>query len=235
MLQIDRIIGIISYRCNDSSFIDFPQSFYEEAKLYASRKIARTFSLLSRHYTFTIDNPKDFDPNKIIQLKLHSFREEISVMINGKEYTRVDKVIKPKEHHEVETSLYNWQEHQYINEPIQREHRGDNYYQLSYGIQNYEFNYTNRSEHDRIDLFYTADITIDDFDDESITPIIPKQYDEEVIKYALLYIAEPAIAKFQGPKKEKYLTILQLNQNKTDLSQTGERQTWPTLKVFRVI
>ena len=76
---------------------------------------------------------------------------------------------------------------------------------------------------------------LDDFDDESITPIIPSQYDEEVIKYALLYIAEPAIAKFQGAKKEKYMTILQLNQNKTDLSQSGEKQTWPTLRMWKVI
>ena len=235
MRQVDRLIGIITYRCNDSDFLDFPETFYEEAKLYASRKVARVFSLLSRHYSFKVHNPKDFNPHKYIDLKLHSFRQEITIMINGKEYTRVDKINKQHEHRDPETSLYDWQQHQYVDQPLQQKEHEDNFYELRYGIQNYEFNYTNRSENDHIDLFYTADITIDDFDDESITPIIPSQYDEEVIKYALLYIAEPAVAKFQGVKKEKYMTILQLNQNKTDLSQSGEKQTWLTLKVFKVI
>ncbi len=222
---MNRLMGIITYRCNDSGFNDFPESFYSEAMLFAQRKVARQYSLLNRHYTF---NAKGSDLTKPLDLKLHSFQAETMVLINGKEYRRGNNLRFEKDR---DLQLNNLE----FGTNTFSEEINDKEYQLYFGTQNYLFNYYPRSEEDQIDLFYTADITIDDFDDESVTPIISSRYDEEVIKYSLLYVAEAGIGRFQGAKKEKYLSIYKLNSGKRDGTESGEKETFPTIQVFKVI
>ena len=203
-----RIKGIVSFRCSDIGFNDFPESFYDEAILYANRKVARKYSLINRWYAFTATAIDDNQKRVPITLRLHSFTAESLVMINGVEYTRADNL---------------------------RLDSAENEYQLSYGVQDYLFNYTHRGEEDNIQIFYTADITVDDFDDESIMPVVNSRYDDEVIKYALIYIAEAGVAKFGGATRDKFLTIYKLNTQKREGTESGEKETWPTIKVFKVI
>jgi hypothetical protein len=221
---MNRIIGIMSYRCNDSSFNDFPPTFYDEALLFSQRKVARKYQLLNRVYSF-VAKAIDKDYSKYLELKIHSFTKETLVMINDQEYKRVDNLFLYKEEVlEINPGLKE-------SIPVITEKN----YELYFGTQNYLFNYSPRTEEDNVSLFYTADITVDDYDDESVLPIIPASYDEEVIKYGLLYICEPAIARFQGVKKEKYLSIYKLNSSKTEPYEFGEQETYPQLKIFKVI
>jgi hypothetical protein len=206
---MSRLTEIVAYRCNDSGYNDLPESAYNEAILFTSRKVARNFSLLNRHYSFNVKTPNEDDLVNPIELKLHSFGGETMVLVNNVEHKRTDNLR--------------------INDTEER------LYQLYWGVQNYLFNYTFRTKDDRIDLFYTADITVDDYDDESITPIIPQRYDEEMIKFTILYLCEIAIARFTGAKKEKWITLFQFNKGKTEGTESGEVQTWPTLKVFKII
>lgn len=206
---MSRLTEIVAYRCNDSGYNDLPESAYNEAVLFASRKVAREHSLLNRHYTFDVKTPDELDLIKPIELKLHSFSGETMVLVNNVEYKRSDNL----RFNDTEEKLY----------------------QLYWGVRNYQFNYTTRTANDRVDLFYTADITVDDYDEESITPIIPQRYDEEMIKFTILYLCEIAIARFSAAKKDKWITIFQFNKGKTEGTESGEVQTWPTLKVFKII
>lgn len=202
-----RLIDILAYRCNDAYFDDFSQSVYEESMLFAARAVARKYSLLNRYYSFKANAKNESDKKAPLKLKIHSFSAETMVRVNEIEYSRT---------HDLRLD-------------------GEKIYQLYYGTDCYLFNYSPRNTEDRIDLLYTADITVDDFDDESITPVIPQRYDEDLLKNALLYISELGIAKFREEKKAKYMSIYKLNSNKSTGTESGEKRTWPTLQVFKVI
>jgi hypothetical protein len=203
-----RLKDIIAYRCNDTDYYDFPESVYNEGMLFSAREVARRHSILHRYYSFTITTNDPLEYQKPVPIRLHSFTAEELVRVNGIELTRSDNI---------------------------RFHDNTNMYQLYYGVDGYLFNYTPRTPQDIIEIYYTADITVDDYDEESITPVIPQRYNEEIIRGALLYISELGIAKFKEAKNEKYMKIYKLNQNKRVGTETGEKKTWPTLKPFKII
>ena len=203
---MNKLIGILSVKCNDPGFNDFHEDEYLYSLVYSQRKVARKYSLLNRHYAFFVKG----DASVPVVLKLHSFTAEIMVKVNGVEYTRGDnQTLDP-------------------DNSIKQ-------YQLYYGTHDYLFNYTGREDGDIIEIDYEADITDDDLDDESITPIVPAKYDDEIIKFALLYLSEAGIAKFRDAKREKYEMIYKLNQRKIEGTESGEKQTWPEIKAYKVI
>lgn len=200
----------MKYICNDPNYNEFPQSFHREALLYAKRKIARKYGLLARRYVFTCYAKDEAEKKNPVDLKIHSFDAESGIIINGNEYKRADNL-------------------RFVDDPALKQ------YQLYFGTQNYQFNYIPRSEADEVQLFYLADITVDDYDDESITPLVPEKYEDELLRKGLIYIAEAGISKFIGTISEKYLKIFRINSGKRVDTKLGEKQSWPDIKVFKVI
>ena len=156
----EHLYNILAVRCSDTNYSDFLKSFHQEALKYANRKIARKYSLLTRYYSFKCIAENEQAALKPVKLKLHSFSEEIKILINDAEYDRGTSGKLDTE---------------------------KNQYELYWGTDSYLFNYTNRSLEDVIQMTYMAEIGIDDFDDKSVTPIIPEKYDDEVLRYALIY------------------------------------------------
>ena len=214
MLNDNRIIYRIARKCNDSAYSDFGMNEYAEELFEVKRKLARKYSILNRYYAFSvnIDTEKNTleDAVKVpVRLNLQSFNGETIVRINGTEYKKAsDQLMLDCDNEE---------------------------YVLFYDSQEYLFNYTRRTASDKVEIFYTSDITIDDYDDESILPVIPEVYEDELIKNTLISMCELGVSRFEGSKLKKYERLYKINVSKREEGKQGEAESWPELKVFKVI
>jgi len=185
------LMGEIALRCNDINFKDFGKSTYERCFLRASRKVARRYELIQRIYEFDSEIPdysnlsSDKQTEKLneeIIFNLSSFKAEYMVKVNNYEYTKVKRI---------EVGGYQYVLYRDENKIL--------------------FNYSPRSENDKIELRYTADINIDDYDIEDLEPVIPSQFNEELISFACVEIAKLGIIKYANSGEgKKYENILKL-------------------------
>jgi len=186
-----RIISEVALRCNDTKFTDFQSSVYERALLRASRSVAKRYHLIQRESNFNIDIPigENGDEDSVVEEKslidvvisLPSFTSEYKVIINNLEYTKVKDIT-------------------------------DDYQYTLYRDQNrIYFNYQPRTKSDSVHIRYTSDINEEDYDIEELEPIIPSQYEEELIKLTLVEIAKLGIVKFnESSEGGKYTNVLKL-------------------------
>lgn len=185
------LLGEIALRCNDVAYKDFSKSIHERCFLRASRRVARRYHLIQRVYDFKIEIPnyENLDNDKKEErlgrnsiLYLPSFTAEYMVKINDYEYSKVKRI------------------------------NANNYEYVLYRDENkILFNYSPRSKSDKIEIRYTADINIEDYDVEEIQPIIPSQYNEELISLACVEVARLGIVKFKSSEEgNKYTKVLQL-------------------------
>lgn len=119
--------------------------------------------------------------DNFIFLRLPSFSVERAVLVNDKEYVKKDP----------EEVLVN-----------------DYSYSLS---SEQKFDYYPKTSKDKIVIYYLADVSIDDFDIEEISPIVDSKYREEIIVSAMLYVATTGLIKYaMSPLRSKYEMILSL-------------------------
>ena len=210
------LLGEISLRCNDIAYKDFSKPIYERCFLRASRNVARRYSIIQRIMDFEIDIPNyenltdDEQTTKLgeeVELFLPSFKDEYLVKINDYEYTKVKRINREK----YEYVLY----------------RNEN---------KILFNYSPRTGNDIVELRYVSDINVDDYDLEEIQPIIPSQYNEELISFACVEIAKLGIVKFaESAEGGKYTNILKLyGKDEKELNKNLIKDdNWVEMKVWR--
>jgi len=209
-----RLISEIALRCNDTGFKDFQRNVYERAFLRASRAVAKRYKLIQRELNFKVEIPvkEGEDETTVLEEKclidviisVPSFTSEYKVVINNIEYTKVRDIKIQPVHENIKNAVYDYN---YDTEKI-----GNSYEYVLYRDQNkIYFNYSPRSLSDSIHLRYTSDINIEDYDIEELEPVIPSQYEEELIKLTLTEIAKLGIVKFnESAEGGKYTNVLRL-------------------------
>jgi len=192
MLRDNRILSEMALRCGDVGWKDFHKDIYERCFLRASRRTARRYQILQRVYSFnsvipvkeTEDSTEvlERERQKPIVLPLISFIAEYRISVNDVLYDKAELPEADKQQYAL------WRSHNQIL-----------------------FNYTPRTLNDEVIIHYTSDINEEDYDIEEIEPIIPSQYEEEVIGIGITELAKLGIAKYAGSERaEKYKEVLRL-------------------------
>ncbi|NPV12734.1 MAG: hypothetical protein HPY57_13185 [Ignavibacteria bacterium] len=124
---------------------------------------------------YTFTKNNEENDNEDIRLNIPGFLGEYRVKVNKAEYHRSED-----------------------NEKL-----SDLTYKLEILDGDIIFNYYPRNKNDLIKIYYTA--TFDNEENENIQPILPPEFEEEVINYTVLEIAKLGLAKFSDPKSEGFL------------------------------
>lgn len=211
------IISEVALRVNDISYKDFDSSIYERCLLRASRKVAKRYQLIQRYYKFTsrISIPKGEDEQayleekvkEVIKLAIPSFVSEYLVVINDMQYIKRDNIrINENEYY------------------FKRDHNSIN------------FNYTPRTKEDIVEIHYTSDINEDDYDVQELEPIIPSQYNEELIALAIVEVSKMGIVKFpnseKGNKYKEALSIYGIDERSLD-RKLLTNENWAEIKIWQ--
>ena len=211
---MDRLMSEISLRADDTSYDQLSKQHYRKALLVARRKVAKRYNLIQRLYSFETNLPKDLDaesPNDTtdIILPMTNFISEYQVLVNDVSFTKVDRLNANKKD-------------EYV---LERDHN------------RILFNYWFRGENDYVKIYFTSDINKEDFEIEELSPIIPSQYDEEVMQLALVEIAKYGIIKFSKTDKEdKYrnlFSIYGMDEKSLD-KELIKNDAWVQMEVYRV-
>lgn len=161
------------------------ESFRSFPKHHYQRVLDRVKRQISRKYK--LDKRIYVFKNTIregeIPIELPNYISPVSLKVNQQEYTLVNNVDY---------------------------HSSDYEYKLFRDYNKLHFEYNHRSDEDTIELIYTADITIKDDYYEDITPVIPEQYNEEIINHFVVEMCKLGISKYIGEEGRKYGTLIQL-------------------------
>lgn len=101
--------------------------------------------------------------------------------------------------------------------------------------QEWSFNYTEKTAGDVVSIRYTSlGETSDELDG---TPILPDKYYEELIRGAIVYMAEIGKAKFKGEKKVKYDELYQMYKPEDFLLNPNliKNNSWVEIKPYDFI
>lgn len=185
----------VALRCGDVMYHEFDKDIYSRALLRANRMIARKYKIITRFAEFvnTIPIPNNLSEseeqtyldskyNEDVLFHFPSFVTEHRFVVNGREYFKVDKV---------EANSYQ--------------------YRFYYDQNNWYYNYSPRSKSDKIQIEYSSDINIEDYEIEELEPIIPTQYNEEIIALTVVEMSKIGIAKYHDSKLgEKYAALFKI-------------------------
>ena len=211
---MDKIhISEIALRCGDIDFKDFDSTIYERSLLKATRKLARKYELIQRirEFNVSISIPENEDEDSYVEekvlvnvpLDLMSFKAEYKVLVNGYNHTKVNVIHK----NQYEYVLYRDQ-----NQIL--------------------FNYSPRTKDDKVILYYTADINIDDYDIEELQPVIPSSYEEELLDLGTVIHARLGVVKFKGSDKgngyREAISMYSKNDSSLDRNLT-KNQPWTVI------
>ncbi len=202
-------IDELAIRCDDLSFKDFNKVEYEKILNRAKREIARKYRILTKIYTFQYRND-DNTEYEPIELEIPGFLAEFRVKVNKKIYER-------SENKKLETDTY-WLE--FINNKIL-------------------FDYYPRSKNDLILIYYTGEFNEEELEIEGIKSILPEQYDEEIIEYAMVELGRIGVTKFTDVNSErykKYSNILQVYRKQPGIkSELVNSTEWKAIKPYTII
>ena len=219
-----RIISEISARASDKDFRDFDLNDYKTVYWRSARELANKYQIFEKVFNFRLgDMTSDF--NSDIILDIPDFRAETLVDVNGIQLLKVNKQLK---------SI-----HQYC-------------YYLEVIDGNLIFNYI-------LDIPGYPDITIDNeqlfngdvarknVDDEItiVYNILPEkedfensdyllnQYEEELIKIALIKLAEIGMVKYANTEKQiKYEILYRVNSTSRNNETYVKHKSFPIMKPF---
>jgi hypothetical protein len=106
-------------------------------------------------------------------------------------------------------------------------------YELIYDPVNrlYSIIYTGKKDGDVISISYTS-IGLTSEESDGI-PVIPEQYEEELLEAATLYMAKLGIAKFIDEKKAKYQDLYRIYNRRQYDSRIAKDNSWIEVKPFR--
>ena len=83
---------------------------------------------------------------------------------------------------------------------------------------------------DNVEIYYTSiGLTSEEYDG---LPVVPDQYQEEVLEGAVLYIAKLGIAKYENEKKAKYQDLYRIYNRRQYDSRLAKDNSWIEVKPF---
>lgn len=136
------------------------------------------------------------------ELLVKDFKAEYKVIINNTEYSKKTDALE--------------------------EGRYDLYY--SPEAKTYYIEYYNKAIGDNIEIYYTSiGLTSEEYDG---LPVVPDQYQEEIIEGAALYIAKLGIAKYENEKKAKYQDLYRIYNRRQYDSRLAKDNSWIEVKPF---
>ncbi len=197
------LINEIAFRLGDENFNNFARHQYQRVLQRIKRQISRKYKLDKRVYEF--NNVLDSD----IPIELPSFISPVSLSVNNVEYTLSTKIDEDSsENHYVLYKTYN---------------------KL---VFDYHPKYCSKDRPDRLVLVYSADIKTDNDYLPELEPIIPEQYNEEMITYSIIEMCKIGISKFSGEEGAKYVAILNLyNKDIKEYDQNlVKKEGWTVIK-----
>jgi len=210
----DEEISEVALKCGDPFFEDFPKNVYSQSVYRAKRGIAKQYKILDRFWSSTnINGDSEIDINPL------NFHGSIRMTIQR----------------EGSTSLIPYEISEYENIKDNTD-TSVSIYAIIYNVNRYILTYTNPAINDIVTLYYVASIAgEEDFEpydgngNPQDIPLLPNKYAEEIIRRAVIYIAELGLAKFEGLKKRKYTTVYQLHSRREDKKEERhlERERGP--------
>lgn len=136
------------------------------------------------------------------ELLVKDFKAEYKVIINNIEYSKKTDALE--------------------------EEKYDLYYNPE--AKAYYIEYYNKAIGDNIEIYYTSiGLTSEEYDG---LPVIPDQYQEEIIEGAALYIAKLGIAKYENEKKAKYQDLYRIYNRRQYDSRLAKDNSWIEVKPF---
>jgi hypothetical protein len=212
---MDSLIKEMALRSNDINFDDFDQFSYRKCLLTARRIVAKRYSLIQRifkltsHCLLSEDELVSPEVTKDIELPFTNFTSEYKVLVNNEVYNKVDKLTANSEY-------------EYV---LGRDHN------------KVLFNYWLRNTTDEVKIYFVADINEEDSELEEYEAIIPSQYNEEIVSFALVELSKLGIVKFANSEKgkAKYQSLFQLyNRDERSLDRNLiKNKSWITIKTWQ--
>lgn len=218
------LLSEVCQRCDDIGWKDFDKGKYLNAIYRANRLVARKYHLFQKLYQGTLNKvTSNFSAD--ILLDIPDMKEPILVSVN-------DINLRKKDHQIIDnkdmycyymfrqpdgTYLFNYAMGMALENEILLTN-ADISASLNQGIVDRadDTNGWGKSATDEIVILYES-IPERDFDDTEY--VIPPNYEEEQIEYAILHIAKLGIAKFQEKKLEKYARLYKLYRKDSDFDK----------------
>lgn len=192
---------------NEVAFRCGDESFKNFPKHHYYRVYQRVIRQISRKYKLDkrIYTFKNVIQEGEIPIELPNFISPVSLYVNNEEYQQVVKID------------YDSKKNQYY---------------LFRDFNKLHFSYYPRSEEDKLELTYIADITITDDYIDDVKPIIPEQYNEEIITHCIIEMCKLGISKYTGEEGNKYAALLRLyNANIKEYDQNLiKKEGWVVIK-----
>ena len=136
------------------------------------------------------------------ELLIKDFKAEYKIIVNNAEYSKKTDAIE--------------------------EEKYDLYYNPE--AKAYYIEYYGKAIGDNIEIYYTSiGLTSEEYDG---LPVVPDQYQEEVLEGAVLYIAKLGIAKYENEKKAKYQDLYRIYNRRQYDSRLAKDNSWIEVKPF---
>jgi len=218
------ILAEVCERCDDIGWKDFGKGKYLNAIYRANRLIARKYHIFQKIHNFTLSDVTS-DYTKDISIDLPDMKEEILVSVNGVNMRKKDsQIIDDKDMYAYYlfrqtdgTYLFNYVNGQPLEKAILLS-VADISASLNTGIadRSASANGWGKSSDDTITILYQC-IPERDYDETEY--VIPSNYEEEQIEYAVLHIAKLGIAKYHEVKGRKYAKLYNLYKKDSDYNK----------------
>lgn len=220
----EEIISEIAHRCDDVGWRDFDRGEYINALYRTNRLVARKYHLFQKIEQFTLSN-RTSDLTKDILLDLPDMKEVILVSVNDINLRKKDvQILEGKDMYcyymfrqPDGTYFFN-----YVNGMTLEDEtilvNADISASLNTGLTDRvdDSSGFGKSATDKITILYES---IPERDYDSTEYIIPPNYEEEQIEYAVFHMAMLGIAKFKEQKLEKYSRIYKLYRKDSDYNR----------------
>ncbi len=240
MVDSLEILAEVCERCDDIGWKDFTKGKYLNAIYRANRLVARKYHLFRKIYQFTLSDITT-DLTRDIEIDLPDMKEEFLVSVNDVNMRRKDnQLIQNRDIYSYYlfrqkdgTYLFN-----YINGPrlenITLLPTADISASLNVGLTDRDPDSNNwgKSVGDNIVILYEC-IPERDYDETEF--VIPPNYEEEQIEYAVVHMAKLGIAKYQEVKGRKYEKIYRLYRKSDDFNKEVVETTEPLrIQLFQI-
>jgi len=224
MANSPEILAEVAERCDDIGWKDFDKGKYLNAIYRANRLVARKYHLFRKIWNFTLsDITTDYTAD--IEIDLPDMKEEILVSVNDVNLRKKDyQILDNKDMYcyylfrrEDGTYLFNYANGQPLENLVLLSN-ADISASLNTGLADRqdESNGWGKASDDDITILYEC-IPERDYDETEF--IIPPNYEEEQIEYAVLHMTKLGIAKFHEVKGRKYAKLYNLYKKDSDFDK----------------
>jgi len=227
VVEFTELISEVAHRCDDLGFKDFDKGKYNNALFRANRLVARKYHIFKKLEQFILRNVAT-DFSKDIRLDLPDMKEPILVTVNDINLRKKDsQILDRKDMYAYYlfrsadgTYFFNYAMGMALEDQIWVQNADINASVSDLGLTDRatDDSVWGKSAADEILILYEA-LPERDYDETEY--VIPTNYEEEQIEFAIIYIAKLGIAKFDKEKLGKYTRLHNLY-NKRDMSINPE-------------